>query len=89
MELTRIPGLHPAEYEHPFDKMALDALEMAVPARLRAGQQVAGAIHHPDHGGQYLAIRYTARLAQAGAIASAGTAGDSYGNVLAETIIGL
>ena len=42
-----------------------------------------------DHGSQYLAIRYTARLAQAGAIASAGTAGDSCDNALAETIIGL
>jgi putative transposase len=42
-----------------------------------------------DHGGQYLAIRYTARLAQAGAVASAGTAGDSYDNAPAETIIGL
>ena len=69
--------------------LALDALEMAVSARLRSGQQVAGVIHHSDHGSQYLAIRYTARLAQAGAIASAGTAGDSYDNALAETIIGL
>lgn len=69
--------------------LALDALEMAVSARLRARQQVTGVIHHSDHGGQYLAIRYTARLAQAGAIASAGTAGDSYDNALAETIIGI
>ena len=74
---------------HMRTSLALDALEMAVSARLRAGQQVAGVIHHSDHGGQYLAIRYTARLAQAGAIASAGTAGDSYDNALAETIIGL
>ena len=37
---------------------------------------------------QYLAIRYTARLARAGAVASAGTAGDSYDNALAESIIG-
>jgi len=69
--------------------LALDALEMAISARLRGGQQVSGLIHHSDHGGQYLAIRYTARLAQAGAVASAGTAGDSYDNALAETIIGL
>jgi putative transposase len=74
---------------HMRTSLALDALEMAVSARLRAGQQVAGVIHHSDHGSQYLAIRYTARLAQAGAIASAGTAGDSYDNALAETIIGL
>lgn len=69
--------------------LALDALEMAISARLRAGQQVAGMVHHSDHGGQYLAIRDTARLAQAGAVASAGTAGDSYDNALAESIIGL
>lgn len=69
--------------------LALDALEMAISARLRAGQQVTGVVHHSDHGAQYLAIRYTARLAQAGAIASAGTAGDSYDNALAETIVGI
>jgi putative transposase len=69
--------------------LALDALEMAVSARLRAGQQVAGVIHHGDRGGQYLAIRYTSRLAEAGAIASVGSKGDSYDNALAETIIGL
>ena len=74
---------------HMRTSLALDALEMAVSARLRAGQQVAGVIHHSDHGSQYLAIRYTVRLAQAGAIASAGTAGDTYDNALAETIIGL
>lgn len=69
--------------------LTLDALEMAVAARLRAGQQVAGVIHHGDRGGQYLAIRYTTRLEQAGAIASVGSKGDSYDNALAETIIGL
>ena len=74
---------------HMRTSLALDALEMAISARLRSGQQVAGVIHHSDHGGQYLAIRYTTRLAAAGAIASAGTAGDSYDNALAETIIGL
>ena len=74
---------------HMRTSLALDALEMAVSARLRAGQQVAGVIHHSDHGGQYLAIRYTSRLAEAGAIASVGSKGDSYDNALAETIIGL
>ena len=69
--------------------LALDALEMAVSARLRTGQQVAGVIHHSDRGSQYLAIRYTTRLEQAGAVASAGSKGDSYDNALAETIIGL
>lgn len=74
---------------HMRTSLALDALEMAVSARLRAGQQVAGVIHHGDRGSQYLAIRYTARLAQAGAITSVGSTGDSYDNALAESIIGL
>jgi putative transposase len=69
--------------------LALDALEMAVSARLRAGQSLTGLVHHSDRGGQYLAIRYTARLEQAGAITSVGSKGDSYDNALAETIIGL
>lgn len=69
--------------------LALDALEMAVSARLRAGQDLTGLVHHGDRGGQYLAIRYTTRLAEAGAIASVGSKGDSYDNALAETIIGL
>jgi putative transposase len=69
--------------------LALDALEMAVSARLRTGQSLTGLVHHSDRGSQYLAIRYTARLEQAGAITSAGSKGDSYDNALAETIIGL
>jgi putative transposase len=74
---------------HMRTSLALDALEMAVSARLRAGHSVAGLVHHSDHGSQYLAIRYTARLAEAGAVTSAGSKGDSYDNALAETIIGL
>jgi len=70
-------------------ELALDALEMAIAARLRSGQQVAGVIHHSDRGGQYLAIRYTSRLAEAGAVTSVGSKGDSYDNALAESIIGL
>ena len=58
-------------------------------ARLRTGQQVAGVIHHSDRGGQCLAIRYSTRLEQAGAVTSVGSKGDSYDNALAETIIGL
>lgn len=69
--------------------LALDALEMAVSARLRAGHSLTGLVHHSDRGGQYLAIRYTTRLEQAGAITSVGSRGDSYDNALAETIIGL
>jgi putative transposase len=66
--------------------LALDALEMAI-WRRRAGLE--GLVHHSDRGSQYLAIRYTERLAEAGAVTSVGSRGDSYDNALAETIIGL
>jgi putative transposase len=46
-------------------------------------------LHRPLEPGQYLAIRYTERLAEAGAVTSVGSRGDSYDNALAETIIGL
>jgi transposase InsO family protein len=48
-----------------------------------------GLIHHSDRGCQYLSIRYTERLAEAGVNASVGSVGDSYDNALAETINGL
>ena len=48
-----------------------------------------GIIHHRDRGSQYLSIRYSERLAEAGAEPSVGSVGDSYDNALAETIIGL
>ncbi len=67
--------------------LALDALEMAI--WTRQGQALNGLIHHSDRGVQYLAIRYTERLAQAGAVASVGSRGDSYDNALAETVNGL
>jgi putative transposase len=67
--------------------LALDALEQAVHDREPAGLH--GLIHHSDRGGQYLAIRYTNRLAEAGIEPSVGSVGDSYDNALAETIIGL
>jgi transposase InsO family protein len=66
--------------------LALDALEMAIWARQA---ELEGLVHHSDRGSQYLAIRYTERLAEAGAVASVGSRGDSYDNALAETIIGL
>jgi putative transposase len=66
--------------------LALDALEMAIWAR-RGGLE--GLVHHSDRGTQYLAIRYTERLAEAGAVTSVGSRGDSYDNALAESIIGL
>jgi hypothetical protein len=46
-------------------------------------------VHHSDRGSQYLSIRYTERLAEAGGVTSVGSRGDSYDNALAETIIGL
>jgi transposase InsO family protein len=63
--------------------LVLDALEQALYAR--GGAEV----HHSDRGCQYLSIRYTERLAEAGIEFSVGSQGDSYDNALAETIIGL
>jgi putative transposase len=70
-------------------ELPLDALEMALWARAQAGQLVDGLIHHSDAGSQYTSIRYTDRLADAGAVASIGSVGDSYDNALAESTIGL
>jgi putative transposase len=66
--------------------LPLDALEMAI-WRRREGLE--GLVHHSDQGSQYLSIRYTERLAEAGGVTSVGSRGDSYDNALAETIIGL
>jgi putative transposase len=66
--------------------LALDALEMAI---WRRQARLDGLVHHSDRGGQYLSIRYTERLAEAGAVTSVGSRGDSFDNALAETIIGL
>lgn len=65
----------------------LDALEQALAARRPFAD--GGLIHHSDRGSQYLALKYTERLAQAGVDPSVGSVGDSYDNALAETIIGL
>ncbi|MGW9419774.1 IS3 family transposase [Cellulosimicrobium funkei] len=64
--------------------LALDALEMAVWNREHVGRRLDGLVHHSDKGVQYLAVRYTQRLAEAGAVASVGSTGDSYDNALAE-----
>ena len=64
----------------------LDALEQALWARKPT---LGGLIHHSDRGSQYVSIRYTERLAEAGIEPSVGSVGDSYDNALAETIIGL
>jgi transposase InsO family protein len=65
----------------------LDALEQALHARRPVGG--GGLIHHSDRGVQYVSIRYTQRLAEAGIEPSVGSVGDSYDNALAETIHGL
>lgn len=64
--------------------LALDALDMGLWTRQRAGQNVTGLVHHSDRGVQYRAIRYTERLAEAEAVASVGSRGDSYDNAMAE-----
>jgi putative transposase len=66
--------------------LALDALDMGLWARQRAGHDVAGLTHHSDRGAQYRAIRYTQRLAEAQAVASVGSKGDSYDNAMAEAL---
>ena len=65
----------------------LDALEQALYAR--QPERDNGLVHHSDRGSQYVTIRYTERLAEAGVEPSVGSKGDSYDNALAETINGL
>jgi putative transposase len=65
----------------------LDALEQALYERQPDDSD--GLIHHSDRGSQYVSIRYTERLAEAGIEPSVGSRGDSYDNALAETINGL
>lgn len=64
--------------------LALDALEMAIWAR--GARDLSGLVHHSDRGVQYLAIRYTERLEDAGAVCSVGSRGDSYDNAMAESV---
>ena len=65
----------------------LDALEQAIYDR--CGAEVLPLVHHSDRGTQYLSMRYTDRLTDAGIEPSVGSRGDSYDNALAESIIGL
>jgi putative transposase len=65
--------------------LVLDALEQALYFRPYAN----GLVHHSDRGAQYLSIRYTERLAEAGIERSVGSVGDSYDNALAESVISL
>ena len=71
----------------PRTDLALDALEQAIYAR--RGADTSGLVHHSDRGTQYLSIRYTDRLADAGIELSVGSRGDAYDNALAESVIGL
>jgi putative transposase len=66
--------------------LVLDTLEMAIWAR---NGSVDGVIAHSDAGSQYTSIRYTERLAEAGAAPSIGSVGDAYDNAMAESTIGL
>ena len=68
--------------------IALDALEQALYDR-NINARESDLVHHSDRGVQYVSIRYTERLAEAGIEPSVGSVGDSYDNALAETIIGL
>ncbi len=71
----------------PNTDFVLDALQQAVYERRPVGDKQL--VHHSDRGSQYLAIRYSERLVEAGIQASVGSVGDSYDNALAETINGL
>jgi putative transposase len=64
--------------------LAIDALEMAVWNRTRAGQVLDGLVHHSDRGVQYLSVRYSERLAENDIVASVGSRGDSFDNAMAE-----
>ena len=67
--------------------LPLDALEQAIYDR--PSLETGDLVHHSDRGVQYLSIRYTERLAEAGIAPSVGSRGDSYDNALAESVIGL
>ncbi len=71
---------------HMRTEFVLDALEQALHARRPEPHRL---IHHSDRGSQYLSIRYSERLGEAGIEPSVGSTGDSYDNALAETINGL
>ncbi|MQM40267.1 IS3 family transposase [wastewater metagenome] len=68
-------------------ELPLDALEQAL--HQRSLGDTPQLVHHSDRGAQYVSIRYTERLADAGIEPSVGSVGDSYDNALAETINGL
>jgi putative transposase len=75
--------------DHHLTELPLAALEMALYARARAGQDVTDVVHHSDAGSEYTAIRYRNVLTDFRALASIGTVGDSYDNAMAESLNGL
>jgi len=81
----RIVGWRQSSSMH--TEFVLDALEQALYDRKPSEED--GLVHHSDRGSQYLSIRYSERLAEAGIEPSVGSKGDSYDNALAETINGL
>ena len=81
----RIVGWRQSSSMH--TEFVLDALEQALYDRKPSEDD--GLVHHSDRGSQYLSIRYSERLAEAGIEPSVGSRGDSYDNALAETINGL
>ena len=70
---------------NPTAQFVLDALEQALHDR----RPTESLIHHSDRGSQYVSIRYTERMDEAGIKPSVGSVGDSYDNALAESVIGL
>lgn len=81
----RIIGWRASRTAH--TNFVLDALDQAIHERRPAHRD--GLVHHSDRGSQYVSIRDTERLAEAGIEPSVGSVADSYGNALAETINGL
>ncbi|RSU25869.1 IS3 family transposase [Sphingomonas koreensis] len=81
----RIVGWRASRTTHA--SFVLDALEQALHDRRPVHR--GGLVHHSDRGSQYVSIKYTERLAEAGIEPSVGSVGDSYDNALAETINGL
>ena len=81
----RIVGWRASRTAH--TSFVLDALEQAIQERRPSHR--GGLVHHSDRRSQYVSIRYTERLAEAGIEPSVGSVGDSYDNALAETINGL
>src|SRR5699024_8311418 len=71
---------------HLRESLATDALNMALAARYRAGEDVTGLVHHSDRGVQYRAIRYGETLGESEVVASVGSKGDSFDNAMAEAL---